>query len=104
MSTDQDEPTKPAPLPAASEAYRKVAGPIGSQQLAQAMALLQKSAARAVFPREANAEDLKTETVVMSRLPMVPSALESAVLASQRPHRTTEKEASRLYAGARPYI
>lgn len=104
MSTPQDEAPNLPNLPTVAAEYRRAAGNASTQQLAQAMALLQRSAARATFPRDAAIEDMPDDQIVMSRLPAVPTALESAVLASRHQQKKTEREASRLYAVARPFI
>lgn len=104
MSTPEDEAPKLPNLPTVAAEYRRAAGNATTRQLAQAMAMLQRSAARATYPREATIDDLTEDQIVMSRLPAIPTALESAVLASRHQQQKTEREASRLYAVARPFI
>ncbi len=101
MTTHQDEPQHS--LPSIAARYQKAALSPSTQQLAQALAMLQRSAAGAIFPREAKEEDLPAPPLVITSLRQASDTFEQALLARRR-RQTTEREASRLYAGARPFI
>ncbi|NIZ13427.1 hypothetical protein [Phaeobacter sp. HF9A] len=105
MATLQEEQTPVVSLPALAERYKAASLSASRQQLADAMAQLQKTAAAAVFPRAASADDSPTEAPLPpKRKQMAYGSVELAMMSKHSMHRTSEREASRLYAGAKTII
>ncbi len=105
MSTQQENSADPGNVRAIAARYKAASASASTQQLANAMALLQKSAAGAVFPREATSNDTPVPAAAKEKRPRTCASNELAVLSQRRgPFRTSEKEASRRYAGAKSFI
>ncbi|KUP92399.1 hypothetical protein [Tritonibacter horizontis] len=104
MSTQQENQAELANVPDIAARYRAASSSASTQQLANAMALLQKSAAGAVFPREATSDDAPAPDVPSKKMARTCASNELAFMSRRSPFRTSEREASRRYAGAKTVI
>lgn len=101
MSMQEDSSSVNARQQAAVDGYRAFSNSMATQQLARAMAELRESAAGAHFPREAAPSDMP---VGPKPIASEQDTAQQAFLAHRNLHRMSEREASRLYAGAKAVI
>ena len=100
MSMQEDSSSINARQQAAVDGYRAFGNSMATQQLARAMAELRESAA-AHFPREAAPSDMPAGPKPIAS---EQDTAQQTFLAHRNLHRMSEREASRLYAGAKAVI
>ncbi|MFP3381991.1 MULTISPECIES: hypothetical protein [Tritonibacter] len=104
MPYQEADPSGRSELPEVAARYKAAVTPATTQQLAKAMAQLQKSAAGAVFPREATKKDTPVVLPSTAGRRQGGDNVEYALLARHKLQQTSEREASRRYAGAKTII
>ncbi|TNJ42048.1 hypothetical protein [Phaeobacter sp. B1627] len=104
MSTPRNDPEEIANLPSVAARYKAASNTASSQQLARAMAQLQKSAAGAVFPREVRPNDQPAPKPSLPKAAKTRESAELAVMTRRGHFGASEREASRRYAGAKAII
>jgi len=104
MSSRKEDPARTSPVPTVAAQDTSAGTSASTRQLARAMAQLQKSAANAVFPRQVTSNDLPDPNTPNAVRPVRYGSVELTLMSRSGHHRTTGREASRLYTGAKAFF